>query len=224
MSEPPENLLLRIRAETLRLNLDRAHANLKDLPSISEHVEEIHDLLAKARKGAQKLGANVADFCQTMRRNDTPIPDAVTNAQTGLDNLVRELATALTKLEVLNSNSFLTKIGPIGQSIWECLDGRAIDLRADVKAIEDSLSHPYEAWKALAKAEADANELVFKESVELLGGFALRDTGLDEDICELADGLIQSIHASAGHLSVIPGGIGSMMMTIERIIRLPFTE
>ena len=56
----------------------------------------------------------------------------------------------------------------------------------------------------LAEAEMEARKSLFQESIELLGGFALRDARLDEDICELGDKLIQSIRMPGGDLSVIP--------------------
>jgi hypothetical protein len=222
MSRQSENLLLRIRAETLRLNLDRAHSNLNDLPSISQQFVKIQSHLATVRTEAADLRKNLAKLREMVSQRD--MREEVSLAQDCLDGLTDKLTETSDEVEALINKSFLVKMTPVSKGIWERLDTSADAPRAKVAEVESDLTHPERAWKKLAEAEKDASEGLFKESVELLGGFALRDTRLDKDICELGDGLVQSIRAAGDDLSVIPGGIGSMMMSIERIIRLPFTE
>jgi hypothetical protein len=222
MSEPSENLLLRIRTETLRLNLERAHSNLLELPSISGHVAEIQKRMNEVLEEQRDLRDKLANLRKMVSQKDTR--EAISDAQSRLDLLGDGLEAASNEVEALKSKSFLVKMGPVAKSIWKSLEKSADGPRRKVAEVESRLSRPEEAWKVLAEAEKEASEFLFKESVELLGGFALRDTRLDKNICELADALIQSIRAAGDDLSVIPGGIGSMMMTIERIIRLPFTE
>jgi hypothetical protein len=220
---PPQTLLLRIRAETLRLNLKRAHSSFRDLPSLSGQFAEIEQCLSTMHERALDLSAKVGELRQQALGRVVPAVKAVSDAQTCLDNIVDDLGAAKAKLTELGSKSFLIQIRAEGQSTWESLNKRAGGLQAAVEAIEKDLSAP-DAWKALSKAEAEANDLVFHESIELLGGIALRDAHLDADICDLAEALIRSIRASGNYPSVIPGGISTMMMKIQRFIRLRFPE
>lgn len=226
---PPETLLLRIRAETLRLNLKRAHAAFKDLPSLKGKFKEFEDRLSNMRECAAELFDKVGDLrrrvfrAEVLRTED--VKEVVKHVQDRLETMADDLASARVKLNELGGNSYLAQMKEKGrgQSTWECLNQRAAGLQQDVEKIEKDLSDP-NAWKALSKAEADATDYVFHESIELLGGIALRDAHLDADICDLAEALIRSIRASATDSNVIPGGISGMMMTIERFIRLRFPE
>ena len=119
MEQSPGTLLLRIRAETLRLNLDRAHSNLNDLPSISEHLEKIHRHLTAVSKEADALGETLAKLRATVPRKD--VRDAA-KAQDERDRVTDHLQSAFDEIATLNSTSFLVKMGPVGKSIWQRLD------------------------------------------------------------------------------------------------------
>jgi hypothetical protein len=220
---PPQTLLLRIRAETLRLNLKRAHSSFRDLPSLSGQFADIEQCLSTMHERALDLSAKVGELRQQALRQVVPAKEAVKDAQDRLENIVDDLGIAKAKLAELGRKSFLIQIRTEGESTWESLSTRAGVLQADVEAIENDLSNP-NAWNALAKAEAEANDLVFNESIELLGGIAMRDARLDADICDLAEALIRSIRGSGNYPSVIPGGISTMMMKIQRFIRLRYPE
>ena len=86
-----------------------------------------------------------------------------------------------------------------------------------------------EAWKAYGDLlEADVGRL-FNEYVDLLGGLALRDSGLDEGICQMADELIRRCEMVGGENPIwysmtIPARREAMEETVARIIRLAFPE
>lgn len=220
---PPETLVLRIRAETLRLNLKRAHAAFKDLPSLMGQFKDIADCLSGMHQCAADLYDKVVDLRRVVVRGEMPRKDDVKEVQDRFESVAEGLASAKQKLDQLGAKSFLVQMRAEGQTTWESLNKRAVGLQGDIDEIEKNLSGP-NAWKALAKAEREANEHVFHESIELLGGIALRDAHLDADICALAEALIRSILGSKAYPNVIPGGVSSMMMRIERFIRLRFPE
>lgn len=219
----PETLLLRIRAETLRLNLMRAHAAFKDLPSLLGQFKDFTDCLSNMHECASELSDRVGDLRRGVVRGVVPDKEAVREVHERLENMAEGLANARAKLTELGEKSFLVQMRAEGETTWQSLKTDAAELQEKVEEIEKDLSGP-NAWQALSEVEAKANDHVFNESIELLGGIALRDARLDADICELADALIRSIRASRTHPNVIPGGISSMMMRIERFIRLRFPE
>lgn len=220
---PAETLLLSIRAETLRLNLKRAHAAFKDLPSLLGQFKDFGDCLSNMHESAVKLSDKVADLRRGVVRGEVPRKEDVKDVHERLEDMAEGLANAKAKLTELGRKSFLVQMRAEGETTWQSLNNRAAELQGNVEEIEKDLSGP-NAWQALSKAEAEANDDVFNESIELLGGIALRDARLDADICELADALIRSISKSRTHPNVIPGGISSMMMRIDHFIRLRFPE
>lgn len=86
-----------------------------------------------------------------------------------------------------------------------------------------------EAWEAYGKVlDAEAGRL-FTEYVDLLGGLALRDAGLDEGICQMADELIRRCSMVGGrdpiwYSMTVPARREAMEETLARIIRLGFPE
>ena len=223
MIQSPETLLLRIRAETLRLNLKRAHANFENLPSLVKQFEGLQRNLGGIRDELLSLSEKMSKLRADVLRTNTVQVTEVIEAHNRVDGFVGSLARALEDLTALGTKSFLNRVGSMGKTIWESFEERARELQRAVTAIEGNLSGAT-AWATLGRTEQDAQERVFNESIELLGGMALRDTRLDADICELADAFLHSIRASGSSRSVIPGGVSSMMMTLESIVRLRFPE
>jgi hypothetical protein len=221
---PAKTLLLRIRAETLRLNLQRAHCTLKNLPDLSSQFSEIQSRLSAIRTNSLEISKDVGgNLRQNSLRGVAPERPFVDSMQRRIDDVVSDAAEALKELELLGGKSFFAQVRPVGLSIWQSLDLRAGELLERVQEIEKDLSSPG-TWTQLADVGKEASGRVFDESIELLGGIALRDTRLDADICELADALVGPIRASGFCPSVIPGSVSSLMMTVDSIIRLRFPE
>ena len=219
---PPETLLLRIRAETLRLNLQRARAAFKDLPSLLGKFEDFGDCLSDMHKCAVALTEQFSDLRRGVVRGEVP-KEIVKDIHDRLETMADDLGKAKNKLTELGRKSFLVQMRAESETTWGSLNTRAAELQGEVEKIEKDFSGP-NAWQALSGAEAEANDRVFNESIELLGGIALRDARLDADICDLAEALIQSIPAPTTRPNVIPGGNSSMTMKIERFVRLRFPE
>ena len=231
----PNTLLLRIRTETLGLNLQKAHCSLQMLPNLSGDLEEIRILLKRARALIEDQVLTVITESKKRIRKSEPLDRiSLDGAERAADDNLEILHHAITKLATLENKSFLVQVRSIGKEIWRCLEDRAFILQDKVKELErrivangaGTVRPGREEWEGLRKATSDATTDVFNESIELLGGIALRDARLDADICDLADALIRSIAAVSPdrQARVIPGSIASIMMTLERFVRLPFPE
>jgi hypothetical protein len=223
MINEPATMLLRIRTETLRVNLKRAHANLKKLPDLVKQFAEVQQRMDELRGETWKVGDILDKLRREAGRANLSHYKDLAEASNKIEDVSVEWNKAHERLKSLREKSFLVAVGPVGSAIGACLDERAEDLQQQVAALE-KIPPGAEAWNALGKIEADARNRVFDESVEVLGGIALRDARLDADICELAEALIGSISARGQNLNVIPGGMSTMMMTIEQIVRLRFPE
>jgi hypothetical protein len=82
------------------------------------------------------------------------------------------------------------------------------------------------AWKEYAEIMSEQIRLFsFSDYVEFLGGLALRDAGLDEGICQIADELVQScgsIGKTNWNALTIPAN--NEAVTLARSIRMGFPE
>jgi hypothetical protein len=132
MIKSPETLLLRIRTETLRLNLNRAHANFRDLPSLVKQFEGLQSRLGSIRDDALSLSDKVSKLRTEVVRKDMEEQQDVIEVHNRVDGIVEALASALKDLKALGAKSFLECLrrsdsssagvaqgGSVGQSIWD---------------------------------------------------------------------------------------------------------
>jgi hypothetical protein len=94
---PAETLLLSIRAETLRLNLKRAHAAFKDLPSLLGQFKDFGDCLSNMHESAVKLSDKVADLRRGVVRGEVPRKEDVKDVHERLEDMAEGLANAKAK-------------------------------------------------------------------------------------------------------------------------------
>lgn len=97
---------------------------------------------------------------------------------------------------------------------------------ASGRTAEDVIADAWRAYDSVLEKQALS---LFAEYVDLIGGLALRDSGWDNDVCEIADELIRRCSMVGGTTSVwysmtVPAGRAAMEETLARIIRLGFPE
>jgi hypothetical protein len=228
MAENQQNLLFRLRAETLRLNLVQAQRDLNNLPNLSDDLKRIRQNLENAAVGANAIRTAINGWRNTIADLKFPEREEMVRymgAQWDRSlQLAGDLEMAAQDLTDIEDRSFLVKAKSIDRSIWTDLTDRAKDLQEEASIIEQGPANA-SGWTALANTENTANQEVFNESIEFLGGFALRDARLDAEVCELADRIIELIYGpSATALRAIPGGIAAIKMKLGRIVRLRFPE
>jgi hypothetical protein len=84
-----------------------------------------------------------------------------------------------------------------------------------------------DAWGDYLKVLPEA-EALFSEYVDFLGGLALRDSGYDQGICQLADELLHAIVGRGGDAIwksfTVPASHEVLDATVARIIRVGFPE
>ena len=77
-------------------------------------------------------------------------------------------------------------------------------------------------WTEYHLIELDSQK-IFSEYVDLVRGVALRSSGLDQDLCRIADGLVRSISPNWRSITV-PSRLERMAPSLAGIIRLGFPE
>ena len=82
-----------------------------------------------------------------------------------------------------------------------------------------------QAWKEYEKGIYKKSQELFDDYVEFLSGLALRDTGFDNKVCQIADYLICKCKVEdLDHTLTIPTRQEAVTKTLARIIRLGFPE
>ncbi len=122
-------------------------------------------------------------------------------------------------------------------SVGVDLSGYANDLLTDLEDIEVTIDAAAgkpedeadllmaEAWRKYRKALAHCHEL-FVEYIDLVRGVLLRDAGMDQDLCRIADSLIKTWHfaGTAWSSLSIPAEDERPGMSTAQLIRLGFPE
>ncbi len=208
-----KQLVLRTRRQTLRSNLCQAYKTLRDLPSLSLRLKDIKaELEAKKELLYQHAGTVRALSFELLHR------DNVKSASLFIDDLIRIFSNWQEQLQKIQDSSFLAQVKSSGVNEWrEELENLAEEL-------DKSVQKNVKTWRDLTTIEATAREKVFCQSVELLGGIALRDARLNADVCELADELLRAMGELGPKHYAILGGLNNILMRLERIVRLPFPQ
>jgi hypothetical protein len=94
---------------------------------------------------------------------------------------------------------------------------RLDELRTDI-----GVKSSAELWERYHQIEMDCQKL-FYEYVDLVRGVALRSSGLDHDLCRIADELVRSVSRKWRSIT-IPSRLEKMQPTSGRIIRIGFPE
>lgn len=105
------------------------------------------------------------------------------------------------------------------------------DRLAQASLAEDEPANLWREYEDIAFRDGErlfAGERLFSEYVDFLGGLALRNTGIDNGTCYMADELLRTCHRFGGmslwHSMTVPSRRSPPETTLVRIIRLGFPE
>lgn len=231
------DLVLTTRLAMLRSNLEQVAGILQDAERRSAEILQVRDRLTgqggiegsvKAIRQRLKFGLAHLD----MRRVED------------IDSAIKEIEAALEQIETtisrigeckIDLQDFLERRVKIGGKGVERLIARAEGKRREVESIEEALEGANgdtpevlrTAWRDYQQRLQGHSDLLFGEYVDVLRGLALRETGLDEGICRIAEMLLEICgHVGLVHWDslTIPARRAAMAMTVAQLIRLGFPE
>lgn len=224
-------LVLHTRLAMLRNSLTMVCNAIKEL----ERVRQLASPAAGEDSPVRKLSRAVADAENKLRElvEEIPSRDSRAAAREILSALYTERTKAEDAADVPRRQLFALGKTSVGVD----LSGYATDLISDLDDIEVKIDATAgkqeeeadrllaEAWRGYRKALANCHEL-FVEYIDLIRGVLLRDAGLDQDLCRIADSLIKTWHfPGAAWLSLsIPAEDERPGMSTAQLIRLGFPE
>ena len=211
------------------------------LAMVCDAIKELERVRQPASPGqgeesiVRKLSRAVGDAENKLRAIAESITDrdAQEEAIDILNTLSRERIEAARAIEVPRRQLFALGNTSVGVD----LSGYANDLLNDLYEIEVKIDaaagKPEEeagllmadAWSCYRKALANCHEL-FVEYIDLVRGVLIRDAGLDQDLCRIADSLIKTwpFSGSAWTSLSIPAEDERPGMSTAQLIRLGFPE
>ena len=228
------SLILKTRLEALRSNLSdvrdvmilarRRGQEFEDLRELLFGKDGVRELAAKLKKDISKAKVDLDD---DDLKEAGPVIEAMnelTDAQNWLTMLTGKLVECQKKLDLLLGG----RVELSSRRIQERLPDKAESRIGEVDVLLDDTvkKTSSEIW-AGEQLLSKQSEPLFAEYVDLLRGLALRETGIERGICELADRLLDGCDRIAGapwRSLAIPSLRGPSELTPAQIIRLGFPE
>lgn len=219
-----ENLLLRLRVESLSANISRLRGHLKSMPDrrcdlsdLAANLGKVNEQIDKARKAMIFLETGLPETAIT----------GLQETEQDLRSARNVLSKAVSAIERMKRECFRIEETSVGGEIATSLEERTRPALQTVNAIEELLEHSAKTnliWERLRKAANVEAEPIFAEYVEFLGGVALRDTGFDEGISKVADELLRTYTLGGGPTNILamPTHQQALTKTLARIIRVTF--
>jgi hypothetical protein len=233
------DLVLRTRVSGLRRNL----AEVQDvLMAIDESRSSLNRLMAVVDDPRVLDAVFAVDdaIARALRAFDYPVQDIVPRAKSALQDVADTPGQIRAHIEAIGTAAHaVAERAPnlqehgLGKTLNELLSRGTGEITGTVEAVDDELAKA-EADPNLSRAWADYRSTLdakgtklFTEYVDLLGGLALRQTGLDDGICAMADELIRGrgqIGTFNWNSLTIPAQREALEETVAQIVRLGFPE
>lgn len=228
------SLILKTRLEALRSNLRDVRNVMSLAKRRGDEIEDLRELLFGsdgvrdlAKKLKNQISKALVDLGDEDLKDIEPCVDAMnelTDAQERLAMLTSKLADCQKKLEPLLGAR--VELGSL--RIQERLPDKAETGIGEVETLlDDSAKAPSSEIWAGEQRLSRQSEPLFAEYVDLLRGLALRETGIERGICELADRLLDGCDRIAGapwRSLAIPSLRGPSVLTPAQMVRLGFPE
>jgi hypothetical protein len=229
--------ILKTRLEVLKSNLCEVKTVLLLAERRGQHIEDLRNLLL-GREGIKVFESRLSKILERakvdlndeeLQRNEfvKAATDELNAAQATLAQLSANLEKCEENLEaLLGSRVELSSREVLQERLTEQADEGIGDLDNLLATIDDGRVPTSTAW-AEEERLATSSEPLFAEYVDLLRGLALRESGIESPIWQLADRLLDGCDrvASARWRSLaVPAFRGSSGLTPGNVIRLGFPE
>lgn len=211
-----ETMLLSLRAETLRSNLARLQEHLPSAPERLKDLDELAASINIVKKSVSIVRRARLDLDEAIRPAEEISKDMGPQLDLAMEKINAQLAT----IERMKENCFRVVTRPIGEDIVQRLNNCTNPLITALGALDSMGANLADSWKNLRDVHDPKAQQIFSDYLELQGGAALRDTGFDEGIGQLADELLRA----GGKLLALPMRRQALVKTFERIIRVSFPD
>jgi hypothetical protein len=225
-------LILKIRAEALRANLDNMKSHLENMPDPRKDLAKVEGYLVTTRKSLGEIHSAVYESRIALESEScTPKnTESLSKAQQQLAVIIENMRETGSLIESMRKKFYRIQETDIGKSIEKDLSAKTdprIQALIEIETgLEQSGTNLQQLWKLFADEVIEINQSIFEQYIEFLGGLALRDSGFDTGISRLADELLRtySTKKNPDPMLAIPTRQQAVAMTLARIIRVTFPD
>jgi hypothetical protein len=164
---------------------------------------------------ARRLNSHRADLADDLRK----MPDRIEELRSAVSDALQQVGDALAMTVPLYEQS---------QALEESLDRRCENVRKSIAELQDKVRNSTagergDRWLEY-QALLDKVRPVFIEYVDFLGGLAVRDTGLDDQVCDMTDGLLTRFTGVTGRTLPLPARQAALGNALDSVVLLGFPE
>lgn len=253
-----DDLILTIRLNVLKNNLQQIERLLLSIKDRRAEIQNLLDILDQdqgVRDPLYQIERSIDSTIAKLKRlsdgkNDEVAELIGSEDGEGLQRAKKELERLREQLGKANDvvDAIRKRLVPLGEktpvermltsvlmtkarNLVEHLDTVSHDLRSTERDNTDALPALRKTvWMSHIKAKYEEMQALFGEYVDFLGGMALREAGIDEGICQVADELITGCDWNRPRSTppweslTILSSQEAISMTLAQIIRMGFPE
>lgn len=230
---PPD--LLALRLEALKLDIHKVEAAVERAECRGHDLEQARDHLKASRRAWRTIKGALQELADVMQ-DDPRIAKL-------LEESSEDLAARLTKVYTQSIGPFGKVLAALNDSLEQAtgtavqlddralqssLEGRCSDLMAEIEELlaevarspEDRMRH----WAAYQRLLDGTARPIFVEYVDFFAGLTLRDTGLDDRVCEMTDALLRRFKLATQRSLPLPARQAALGVALHSVILLGFPE
>lgn len=205
------------RGQFLRSALDTASPHAPDIRAVSEALESLNKGMEREPRIPQLLD----DYRRNLARDLREASELLMAAAQGVDESVACLKEAKRMSVILNDEGLRALRTSLKQRC-ELLRTELIELREAVSAT--ATSHRRGQWEKYQVLLDDAARPVFIDYVDFLGGLTVRDTGLDDQVCDMTDQLLARYTGLIKRSLPLPARQAALGNVLDSVVLLGFPE
>jgi hypothetical protein len=240
------DLSLRLRLDALRKSLEQIRSLDKSIRTRRNEVGTLHAARRDIKSELTPLKVSIDSAATYLKEVESAADDGTirtvmrflddaSTAEARLEKLFGSMATVIDQMANLWDEISAEGLNSVNDALSKKCRQRITRVEQMEREIEDdperdrgAVWEDYEDIAFRDGARLFGSEPLFAEYVDFLGGLALRNTGIDEGVCHMADELLERCHLIADstlwHSLTVPARRMPPESTIARMIRLGFPE
>lgn len=237
MTDPAELLPLRLDAlgqdiETVRAAVKRAQERGQYLEKARESIQPCKRLLRGVETTINALASAMIDeprIAELLRATSTiQIDDQLRQAPESIEKALAAVTATATHLS--RAADTTVSIDDRKMALEKSLKRRCDKLSEDLKKLQRKVQNdPVEQrgahWIDYETLLIDEARPVFYEYVDFLGGLTVRDTGLDDRVCDMTDALLNRFIGTTPQKSLpLPARQSALGCALDSVVMLGFPE
>jgi hypothetical protein len=204
------------RGQFLRDALDNISPHRANIWAVAETVQS----LVAAMDREAGLPTLMEEARHNLARDIREAPALLTAAAGGIDSSAQSLSDAKQMSVILNDEGL--------RALRTSLNHRCNDLDTKLEAlritVHDTPSQRREQWVAYQHLLDSVARPVFVDYVDFLSGLTVRDTGLDDQVCDMADRLLTRYTGLIKRSLPLPARQAALGNAMDSVVLLGFPE